>query len=163
MATNSPPTVSHGDSSSSSSNKRAGVSFFESMNPLELLRASKTLTPREFLRDFYTQRGLLDKLKDVDALVATYGHQMHTLYAELDKKYVSAEHLPKTVGALSSVFLLSMCCRYGTSFAAHPPPVTEEVRASEPVAAVVTTPKAGAKPPVNKSTQLSISMFWNVI
>lgn len=84
MATSSPVSAPHDTASS----KRAGVSFFESMNPLELLRASKTLTPREFLRDFYTQRGLLDKLKDVNALVATYGHQMQALYAELDKKYV---------------------------------------------------------------------------
>lgn len=64
----------------------ASVGFFESMNPLELLRASERLTPREFLRDFYTRRGLLDKLQDVDALVAAYGHQMPALYAELDKK-----------------------------------------------------------------------------
>jgi len=36
--------------------------------------------------DTYTRQGLSDKLDDVDALVAAYGHQMHVLYAELDKK-----------------------------------------------------------------------------
>lgn len=44
------------------------------------------MTPSEFLRDFYTCRRLHDKLADVDALVATYGHEMPLLYAELDKK-----------------------------------------------------------------------------
>lgn len=64
------------------------VSFLESINPLALLSDARRFTPQEFLRDFYTRRGLYDKLKDVDVLVAVYGHQMHLLYQELDKKYV---------------------------------------------------------------------------
>jgi hypothetical protein len=60
--------------------------FFSSINPLALFDDVETLTPHEFLRDFYTRQGLSDKLDDVDALVAAYGHQMHVLYAELDKK-----------------------------------------------------------------------------
>lgn len=62
------------------------VGFLESINPLALLSDARRFTPQEFLRDFYTRRGLYDKLKDVDALVAAYGHQMHLLYQELDRK-----------------------------------------------------------------------------
>ncbi|RLN26007.1 hypothetical protein BBJ28_00015626 [Nothophytophthora sp. Chile5] len=65
----------------------SAMGFLQSINPLALLGDAKTLTPHEFLRDFYTQRGDYDKLKDVDALVAAFGHQMPLLYAELDKKY----------------------------------------------------------------------------
>ncbi|KAL4157542.1 hypothetical protein PRNP1_006560 [Phytophthora ramorum] len=60
--------------------------FFSRINPLTIFDDVDTLTPSEFLRDFYTRRGLQDKLEDVDALVQAYGHQMHLLYAELDKK-----------------------------------------------------------------------------
>ncbi|GMF50699.1 unnamed protein product [Phytophthora fragariaefolia] len=59
--------------------------FLASLNPLAIFDDVETLTPQEFLRDFYTRRGLYDKLEDVDALVKTYGHQMHVLYAQLDK------------------------------------------------------------------------------
>lgn len=62
--------------------------FLEIINPLALIKDAQTLTPSEFLRDFYTRRGLHDKLKDVDALVASYAHQMPQLYVELDKKCV---------------------------------------------------------------------------
>ncbi|RLN97069.1 hypothetical protein BBJ28_00013633 [Nothophytophthora sp. Chile5] len=67
------------------------MGFFQSINPLALLGDAKTLTPHEFLRDFYTQRGDYDKLKDVDALIAAFGHQMPLLYAELDKKYLETQ------------------------------------------------------------------------
>ncbi|GLE03192.1 hypothetical protein PINS_up012071 [Pythium insidiosum] len=66
----------------------SSVGFFESLNPLGLLHDATKLTPHEFLRDFYTRRGLYDKLKDVDALVAAYGKNMSQLYVELDKKCV---------------------------------------------------------------------------
>ncbi|KUF93521.1 hypothetical protein AM588_10004142 [Phytophthora nicotianae] len=59
--------------------------FLSSINPLAIFDDVETLTPHEFLRDFYTRQGLHDKLEDVDALVENYGHQMHLLYAELDK------------------------------------------------------------------------------
>ena len=62
------------------------VGFLQALNPIGLLNDAKTLTPHEFLRDFYTQHGLTEKLRDVDALVYTYQGQFHLLYAELDKK-----------------------------------------------------------------------------
>jgi hypothetical protein len=62
------------------------VGFFESLNPLGLLKDAKQFTAHEFLRDFYTHRGLVDKLQDVDALVAAYGKDLHQLYALLDNK-----------------------------------------------------------------------------
>ncbi|KAG7392015.1 hypothetical protein PHYPSEUDO_002724 [Phytophthora pseudosyringae] len=110
--------------------------FFSSINPLAIFDDVETLTPREFLRDFYTRQGLHDKLEDVDALVEVYGHQMHLLYVELDKKY-------------------------GTKFCANPPPVSTETRKAEPVGMSVyttpTTPKSPSKLPVNKIVLLGNS------
>ncbi|KAL3660312.1 hypothetical protein V7S43_014840 [Phytophthora oleae] len=110
--------------------------FFSRMKPLTLFDDVETLTPREFLRDFYTRHGVQDKLEDVDALVEVYGHQMHLLYAELDKKY-------------------------GTKFCTNPPPVSIETRKPEPVGVPVytapTTPKGPNKPPVNKIVLLGNS------
>ncbi|KAF1330391.1 Rab11 family gtpase, partial [Globisporangium splendens] len=108
--------------------------FLDIINPLGLLNEAKQLTPREFLRDFYTRRGLQDKLKDVDALVAAYGHQMPQLYIELDKKY-------------------------GTNFATNPPPVINEVHQGEPVMQYVTpvTPKA----PLTKAQSHKIVLLGN--
>uniref|UniRef100_H3HE30 Rab11 family GTPase n=1 Tax=Phytophthora ramorum TaxID=164328 RepID=H3HE30_PHYRM len=71
--------------------------FFSRINPLTIFDDVDTLTPSEFLRDFYTRRGLQDKLEDVDALVQAYGHQMHLLYAELDKN-PSKPPVNKSVG-----------------------------------------------------------------
>lgn len=87
-------------------------SFFDSINPLALLTDATKLTPEEFLRDFYTQRGLFDKLKDVDALAQAYKDHMPALYAELDKKY-------------------------GTSFSTNPPPIGEEIRVGELVTSII--------------------------
>ncbi|KAJ0409277.1 hypothetical protein P43SY_006774 [Pythium insidiosum] len=102
-----------------------------------LLQDATKLTPEEFLRDFYTRRGLYDKLKDVDALVSAYSKNMPQLYAELDKKY-------------------------GTTFSTNPPPITEEVRRSEPVSGVPAlarpaSPRASVKPAVNKIIMLGNS------
>ncbi|KAL4103025.1 hypothetical protein PRIC1_006762 [Phytophthora ramorum] len=110
--------------------------FFSRINPLTIFDDVDTLTPSEFLRDFYTRRGLQDKLEDVDALVQAYGHQMHLLYAELDKKY-------------------------GTMFSTNPPPISTETRKAEPVAmysyVAPTTPRSPSKPPVNKIVLLGNS------
>ncbi|KAG6957581.1 hypothetical protein JG687_00009901 [Phytophthora cactorum] len=46
--------------------------FLASINPLAIFDDVETLTPHEFLRDFYTRHGLHDKLEDVDALVKNY-------------------------------------------------------------------------------------------
>ncbi|KAG6615756.1 Rab11 family GTPase [Phytophthora cinnamomi] len=110
--------------------------LLSSLNPLAIFDDVETLTPHEFLRDFYTRRGLYDKLEDVDALVGAYGHQMHVLYAELDKKY-------------------------GTTFCVNPPPVTTETRNAEPVATysyvAPTTPRSPGKAPANKIVLLGNS------
>ncbi|KAG3087391.1 hypothetical protein PI124_g10986 [Phytophthora idaei] len=110
--------------------------FLASINPLAIFDDVETLTPHEFLRDFYTRQGLHDKLEDVDALVKNYGHQMHLLYAELDKKY-------------------------GTKFCTNPPPVSTETRRAEPVGIHAyrspTTPRSPSKPPVNKIVLLGNS------
>ncbi|POM78021.1 Rab11 family GTPase [Phytophthora palmivora] len=110
--------------------------ILSSMNPLAIFDDVETLTPHEFLRDFYTRQGLYDKLGDVDALVQAYGHQMHLLYAELDKKY-------------------------GTKFCTNPPPVSSETRKAEPVGkythTVPTTPRSPNKAPVNKIVLLGNS------
>ncbi|EEY60624.1 Rab11 family GTPase, putative [Phytophthora infestans T30-4] len=110
--------------------------FLSSINPLAIFDDVETLTPREFLRDFYTRQGLHDKLEDVDALVENYGHRMHLLYAELDKKY-------------------------GTTFCKNPPPVSSETRKAEPVGMhsyrTPTTPKCPGKPPANKIVLLGNS------
>lgn len=124
------------------------------MNPLGLLRDAKQMTPSEFLRDFYTRRGLLEKLKDVDALVVAYGHQMPLLYAELDKKCVHAADpcLHKGV-PLTSLGL----ARYGTNLSSNPPPIREEIRRADPTTQYTTpaTPTAPPKPPSHKSTSSS--------
>ncbi|OWZ20205.1 Rab11 family GTPase [Phytophthora megakarya] len=105
-------------------------------NPLAIFDDVETLTPHEFLRDFYTRKGLYDKLGDVDALVDAYGHQMHLLYAELDKKY-------------------------GTKFCLNPPPVSSEMRKAELVGTytqtVRATPKSPSKIPVSKIVLLGNS------
>ncbi|CEG48502.1 ras-related protein rab-11b [Plasmopara halstedii] len=75
-------------------------SFFSSIDPLIIFDDVEHLTLHEFLRDFYTRKGLLHKLEDVDALVENYGHQLDFIYAELDKKY-------------------------GTKFSINPPPVVK--------------------------------------
>ncbi|ETI36669.1 hypothetical protein F441_17127 [Phytophthora nicotianae CJ01A1] len=109
--------------------------FLSSINPLAIFDDVETLTPHEFLRDFYTRQGLHDKLEDVDALVENYGHQMHLLYAELDKKY-------------------------GTKFCTNPPPVSSQTRRAEPVGMhkyTTPTPKSPSKPPVNKIVLLGNS------
>ncbi|KAE8998114.1 hypothetical protein PR002_g18830 [Phytophthora rubi] len=110
--------------------------FFSSMNPLAIFDDVETLTPHEFLRDFYTRHGLYEKLEDVEALVETYGHQMHLLYADLDKKY-------------------------GTTFCTNPPPVATETRNAELVTtysyAAPTTPRSPGKAPVNKIVLLGNS------
>ncbi|TYZ66605.1 hypothetical protein PybrP1_008125 [[Pythium] brassicae (nom. inval.)] len=124
------PTPSLGVDLRSSSAK----TLFESMNPLGLLKDAAQMTPSEFLRDFYTRRGLPDKLKDVDALVAAYSHQMPQLYAELDNKY-------------------------GTSLLSNPPPIREETRPAATTTQYVTpaTPPAPPRPHSHKIVLLGNS------
>lgn len=89
MATNAPTTATTTMAAPGAGLRTSSAkAFLEIINPLAMLKDAATLTPSEFLRDFYTRRGLHDKLKDVDALVANYGHQMPLLYTELDKKCV---------------------------------------------------------------------------
>ncbi|TMW58498.1 hypothetical protein Poli38472_010057 [Pythium oligandrum] len=115
----------------------ASVGFLASLNPLGLLQDARQLTLAEFLRDFYTQRGLHYKLKDVESLVSMFERNLPQLYAELDKTY-------------------------GTVFLTNPPPISApsetSVSAAVPTSpAVSTTPRAASKPPVNKIIMLGNS------
>ncbi|KAF0683606.1 Aste57867_24372 [Aphanomyces stellatus] len=108
---------------------RVTASFTKLLGTISLFEPDP-LTPREFLTKFYTERNMHDKLKDIESLVAYYGNgKMNLLYAELDK-------------------------RYGTNFVANPPCGRDEVRQTETVASVVTSPPpttaATFKPAVNK-------------
>jgi len=67
--------------------KSQGQAFFESINPLNFISDNAQITPRQFLIQFYTERNLSEKLKDVDALINYYTPgKLHELFSELDKR-----------------------------------------------------------------------------